>query len=130
MHLRQLNLFCFKNIEEAQLEFQNDIVCLLGKNGSGKTSLLDAIHYLSFTRSAINISDAQNVKIGLNQFMIKGQFEMGTLDSQEKMRIKEVLCSFQIGQKKILREDGQDCTKFSEHIGRFPVVLIAPQDIE
>ena len=130
MHLRKLNLFCFKNIDEAQLEFENDIVCLLGKNGSGKTSLLDAIHYLSFTRSAINTSDAQNVKIGLNQFMIKGQFEMGMLNSQEKMRTKEVMCSFQTGQKKILREDGQDCTKFSEHIGRFPVVLIAPQDIE
>ncbi len=122
MFLRNLNLFHFKNIEEAQLEFQRDVVCLLGKNGSGKTSLLDAIHYLSFTRSAINLSDAQNVKIGQGQFMIKGQFEISG-------KSKEVICSFQAGQKKIIREDGQDCIKFSEHIGRFPVVLIAPQDI-
>ena len=35
-----------------------------------------------------------------------------------------------MGQKKLIREDGQDCTKYSEHVGRYPVVLIAPQDIE
>ena len=46
------------------------------------------------------------------------------------VRPKEVLCAYQSGQKKIIREDGQDCTKFSEHVGRYPVVLIAPQDIE
>ena len=123
MHLRKLTLFNFKNIEEANLEFREKVLCFLGKNGSGKTSLLDAIHYLSFTRSAINLSDAQNVKIGQVQFITKGQFEI-------RGKSKEVICSFQTAQKKIIREDGQDCTKFSEHIGRFPVVLIAPQDIE
>jgi DNA replication and repair protein RecF len=123
VHLRKLNLFHFKNIEEARLEFQGDIICLLGKNGSGKTSLLDAIYYLSFTKSAINPSDAQNIQHGATQFINIGEFEMG--DKQ-----REVVCSFQQGQKKIIREDGQDCTKFSEHVGKYPAVLIAPQDIE
>jgi DNA replication and repair protein RecF len=157
VHLRKLNLFHFKNIEEAHLEFQGDIVCLLGKNGTGKTSLLDAIYYLSFTKSAINPSDGQNIKQGQSQFIIKGEFDMAiTKDSRsleaEKMssdvkeislvrespspeeragvRPKEVICAYQSGQKKIIREDGQDCTKFSEHVGKYPVVLIAPQDIE
>ena len=123
MHLRKLTLFNFKNIEETNLEFREKVICFLGKNGSGKTTLLDAVHYLSFTRSAINLSDAQNIKINQSQFIIKGQFERAG-------KSKEVSCSFQTGQKKIIREDGQDCAKFSEHIGRFPVVLIAPQDIE
>jgi DNA replication and repair protein RecF len=157
VYLRKLNLFHFKNIEEARLEFRGDIVCLLGKNGSGKTSLLDAIYYLSFTKSAINPSDAQNIQYGANQFIAKGEFEMSvnknfkslkdeimSLDAnmtslirqspspseKEGVRSKEVVCSFLQGQKKIIREDGQDCTKFSEHVGRYPVVLIAPQDIE
>jgi DNA replication and repair protein RecF len=164
VHLRQLNLFNFKNIEEAQLRFQSDIICLLGKNGSGKTTLLDAIYYLSFTKSAINPSDSQNIKQGQSQFIIKGEFDMAftrssrsfqedqmKLDAKEinlvrespspglprflageraGVRPKEVICAYQSGQKKIIREDGRDCIKFSEHVGKYPVVLISPQDIE
>jgi len=123
VYLQKLNLFNFKNIEEAQLEFRGKTVCLLGKNGSGKTSLLDAIYYLSFTKSAVNPSDTQNIRFGQSQFIVKGIFE-------KESRAHELICSFQNGQKKLIREDGQDCIKYSEHVGKYPVVLIAPQDIE
>jgi DNA replication and repair protein RecF len=121
--LRELRLFNFKNYAEANLRFENPVNCFLGKNGSGKTNLLDAMHYLSFTKSAINPSDSQNIKLGENQFMIKGIFE-----TQGKS--KEVICSYLQGQKKIVREDGQDYMRFSNHVGKYPLVLIAPQDIE
>ncbi len=122
MFLKELKLFNFKNYAEASLRFEQSVNCFLGSNGSGKTNLLDAMHYLSFTKSAINPSDAQNVRLGESQFMIKGHF-------QRQEKLKEVVCSFQTGQKKI-REDGQDYLKFSEHVGKYPVVMIAPQDIE
>jgi DNA replication and repair protein RecF len=123
VYLQKLNLFNFKNIEETQLEFSGNTICLLGKNGSGKTSLLDAIYYLSFTKSAVNPADVQNIKQGQSQFILKGIVE-------KESRTHELICSYQSGQKKLIREDGQDCTKYSEHVGRYPVVLIAPQDIE
>ena len=123
MFLQQLKPFNFKNYAEANLRFENSVNCFLGKNGSGKTNLLDAMHYLSFTKSAINPSDVQNIKLGESQFIIKGTFNV--LGKQ-----KEVICSYQQGQKKIVKEDGQDYLKFSEHVGKYPLVLIAPQDIE
>ena len=123
MFLQELKLFNFKNYAEANLRFENAVNCFLGKNGSGKTNLLDAMHYLSFTKGAINPSDSQNIKLGENQFIIKGTF-----DIQGKQ--KEVICSYQQGQKKNVKEDGQDYLKFSEHVGKYPLVLIAPQDIE
>lgn len=123
MQLQKLQLFNFKNYEETQLLFSDKIQCFLGNNGSGKTNLLDAIHYLAFTKSAVNPSDAQNIRHGQMQFVVKGDFLM-------KDKQKEVVCSFQQGQKKIIREDGQDYLKFSEHVGKYPAVLIAPQDIE
>lgn len=121
--LQQLKLYNFRNIEEARLEFSGKILCFLGKNGSGKTSLLDSIHYLAFTKSAVNPSDSQNILQGRAQFVVRGEFELNG-------KRKVVTCSFQQGQKKIINEDGQDYTKFSEHVGKYPVVLIAPQDIE
>ncbi len=123
MFLQELKLFNFKNYPEAILRFENPVNCFLGRNGSGKTNLLDAMHYLSFTKSAINPSDSQNVRLGESQFIIKGAFKV-----QEKL--KEVVCSYQQGQKKMVREDGQDYLKFSDHVGKYPLVLIAPQDIE
>jgi DNA replication and repair protein RecF len=123
VYLRHLTLFNFKNVEEANLRFDSDIICLLGKNGSGKTTLLDAIYYLSFTKSAINPSDSQNIMQGQSQFIVKSEFENNS-------KTYEVACAYQAGQKKIIREDGQDCIKFSEHVGKYPVVLISPQDIE
>lgn len=123
MFLKELKLFNFKNYAEANLRFDRQVTCFLGNNGSGKTNLMDAIHYLAFTKSATNPSDAQNVKLGENQFVVNGVF-------QRQQQLKEVTCSFQVGQKKIIREDGQDCVKFSDHVGKFPVVMIAPQDIE
>ncbi|MBS1506059.1 MAG: DNA replication and repair protein RecF [Bacteroidetes bacterium] len=123
MFLHELKLFNFKNYAEANLRFSEQLNCFLGNNGSGKTNLLDAMHYLSFTKSAVNPADAQNVKLGESQFMIKGGFTLGG-------KAREVVCSFQVGQKKTIREDGVDYTKFSDHVGKYPVVLIAPQDIE
>jgi DNA replication and repair protein RecF len=124
VHLQRLQLFNFKNYEEAELLFSDRIQCFLGNNGSGKTNLLDAIHYLCYTKSAVNPSDPQNIRHGQMQFVVKGDF---LVNSNQK---KEVICSFQQGHKKVMREDGVDYLKFSEHVGKYPAVLIAPQDIE
>jgi DNA replication and repair protein RecF len=119
LHLRRLNLFNFRNYEQASIAFEGDVHCLLGKNGSGKTNLLDAIYYLSFTKSSLLATDAQNIRNGQAGFSIKGTFGPN-----------EVLCSFQAGQKKTVKENGNDYSRLSEHIGKYPAVLIAPNDIE
>jgi DNA replication and repair protein RecF len=135
MRLEKLTVFNFKNYEEAQLDFKGNIHCFLGKNGSGKTNLLDAIYYLSFTKSSTNSSDSQNIRVPTktlsgfgslreqNQFFVKGTF-------LKNDKPAEVICSFQQGQKKIVKENELECSKFSEHIGKYPAVMVAPQDIE
>lgn len=120
MELRKLNLFNFRNYGELKVEFTGQVHCLLGKNGSGKTNLLDAIYYLSFTKSSLLATDTQNIRTGQNSFSIKGTFAND----------HEVMCSFQVGLKKVMREDGNDYSRLSEHIGKYPAVLIAPNDIE
>lgn len=123
MHLEKLTLYNFKNYEDAALELSPEVNCFFGLNGSGKTNLLDAVYYLSLTKSASHASDLQNIRQGESQFFIKGQF-------LNKKNRTEVLCSFTQGSKKLMREDGNDYKKMSEHIGKYPLVLIAPNDIE
>jgi DNA replication and repair protein RecF len=121
--LNALRLYNFKNYQEIDLLPDPKINCFLGNNGSGKTNLLDAIHYLAFTRSAINAADAQNIRTSQSQFMVKGNFSVSGKE-------KEVVCAYQLGMKKVMREDNQEYLKFSDHVGKYPVVLITPQDIE
>ncbi|MGE0771014.1 MAG: DNA replication/repair protein RecF [Cyclobacteriaceae bacterium] len=123
MRLEKLQLNGFRNYESATLEFKKQVVCFLGKNGAGKTNLLDAIHYLSFTKSALIPNDAANVKDDLDQFVIRGDFRLNGL-------CYDTACSYRSGAKKVLRVDGQDVPRMADHIGRFPVVMVTPNDIE
>lgn len=123
MRLQKLRLANFKNYEEINLQFPSKINVLTGINGSGKTNLLDAVYYLSFTKSAFQHVDPQNIRHGQDYFFIKGDFSLETATH-------EVSCGFQVKNKKSFREDGVEYQKLSEHIGKYPVVLIAPDDTD
>jgi DNA replication and repair protein RecF len=123
VRLERISLFNFKNYQQAAVSFEGDIHCILGKNGSGKTNLLDAIYYLGFTKSSINPSDSQNVGRAGDQFFIKGSFASGSSSN-------EIICSFQQGSKKVVKENGNEYNRLSEHIGKYPVVMIEPGEIE
>lgn len=123
MHLQTIRLTNFKNYESAQLDFSAQINCFLGNNGSGKTNLLDAIYYLSLTKSSTSSQDAQCILHNQPLFAIKGEF----LKDDKK---REVICGLQIGKKKLVKLDQKPYKKASEHVGKFPVVLIAPNDTD
>jgi len=123
VHLTDLILFDFKNYSEAHFSFEGRVNCFLGKNGVGKTNILDAIHYLAFTKSSLLSSDAQNVRHGSSQFIVKGKF-------YNDDRITEVACSYAPGIKKSIIVDGKETSRLADHIGKYPIVLIAPNDIE
>ena len=120
MHLQSLQLANFKNYAAVKIDLSAKINVLVGKNGSGKTNLLDAIHYLSLTKSAFS-ADNFSIRQGELFFFIKGVF-------QHNKDIRELSCSLQNGAKKIFREGVNEYQKLSEHIGKYPVVLIAPDD--
>ena len=123
MILQRITLFNFKNYENSDIRFCAGLNCLTGLNGSGKTNLLDAIYYLSLTKSAFNSIDSQNIKHECNFFSIRAEFEL-------KEKRHKLQCSLKQGEKKIFKVDDSPYEKLSEHIGKFPVVLIAPNDDE
>lgn len=123
MHLKNIQLTQFKNFSRVQTSFSSEINCLLGVNGSGKTNLLDAIHYLCLTKSAFNPLDVQNIQHDRDFFAIKGDFQMGE-------KTHEITCLLEAGKKKQLLNNGKAYEKMSEHVGLLPVVLIAPDETQ
>jgi DNA replication and repair protein RecF len=123
MHLESIDLIQFKNHLKTNLTFSSQLNCIMGLNGSGKTNILDSIHYLSLTKSAVQNSDTLNISHGQDFFAIKGNFQI-----EEKPL--EVRCTFEAGKKKLIYQNGKSLDKTSEHVGRIPLVLIAPDDTE
>jgi DNA replication and repair protein RecF len=121
MHLSHISLLNFKNYEQLELEFSNKINCFVGDNGTGKTNLLDAIHYLSLTKSYFNSLDTQNIRHGEEQFVIQADFEREGLD-------ENILCGVQRNRRKIFKRNKKEYAKLSEHVGLLPVVMISPAD--
>ncbi|GAB3635181.1 DNA replication and repair protein RecF [Hymenobacter arcticus] len=125
MTLDQLHLLFFKNYDEASLAFSPGINCFIGDNGSGKTNLLDAIYYLSLTKSAFASADAQSIKQGADFFVVKGKFDTPLLEQAETIQV-----SMRAGQKKTITHDKQPYDRLADHIGRYPAVLISPYDTD
>ena len=123
MHLQTIRLTNFKNYKSAQLDFSAQINCFLGNNGSGKTNLLDAIYYLSLTKSSTSSQDQHCILHNEPLFALKGEFS-------KDEKIREVICGLQLGKKKLVKLDQKPYRKPSEHVGKFPVVLIAPNDTD
>ena len=123
MHLETLQLINFKNYAEARVHFSSKINVLVGKNGSGKTNLLDAIYYLALTKSAVSGADNFCIRHGQQNFFLKGVF-------RQQNNVNEITSAFQAGAKKIFKEGVNEYQKLSDHIGKYPVVLIAPDDTD
>lgn len=134
MFLRELNILNYKNIREASLHFSDKLNCFIGLNGQGKTNILDAIYYLSFTKSAYNTIDSQNITHGEELAMLQGLYSMRNAqcamhndnDNEEVV----ISCGIKRGQKKQFRRGKKDYKRLIDHIGLIPLVMVSPQDSE
>ena len=122
LRLNNISLIQFKNYLSRSIPFTERIICISGRNGIGKTNLLDAIHYLCFTKSYFT-RDANNILKGYDGFRLEGEFEIW--DKPEK-----AICILRETGKKEFSINGQLYEKFSRHIGHYPCVIIAPDDIQ
>ncbi|MEP2026954.1 MAG: DNA replication and repair protein RecF [Reichenbachiella sp.] len=123
MFLQSLSLQYFKNYEKAEVSFCDHFNCLVGINGSGKTNVLDAIHYLSTTKSAFHSLDSQSINHDGQYFVVNGRFSL-------KGKQQKVHCSLKKNFRKTFKVDESEYERLSEHVGKFPVVMIAPNDDE
>jgi DNA replication and repair protein RecF len=121
--LEKIVISDFRNIHLQELDFSPNINCISGNNGEGKTNLLDAIYYLSMTKSAFSASDKFNFRHGTEEFSLSGAYRMENgLSSRFALKMNSR------GEKKVRRDDKQ-YPKVSDHIGALPIVMVSPADI-
>lgn len=122
MILNNIDILNFKNIASTTLEFSPGVNCLLGMNGMGKSNLLESIHFLSMARPMTPLPDNALIRHGEEMLIVKGDYltDAGAIDT--------IACGITRGKGKNLRRNGKEYKKFSEHIGRYPIVTVTPGD--
>lgn len=118
MFLSLLKLTNFKNHILSEFVFKERIVIFIGRNGVGKTNVLDAIHYLAVFKSFVNLIDSQLVSFDAEFFRIDAQLE----------NEYHVVAKYAQG-KKTIEINESKITKYSKHFGHIPLILSSPADI-
>ena len=124
--LRELRLRNFRNFAALDLEIPDAGAAIIGDNGSGKTNLLEAIHYLEIFRSFRGAGDEQLVRFGAEAFHIRGLFrDRGTGRSLEITAAYEPRT-----RRKRVTVDGVEAERLGDAIGRLGTVIFSPSDVE
>ena len=121
--LKKIVIQDFRNIAFQELSFSPNVNCISGGNGEGKTNLLDAIWYLSMTKSAFAASDKFSVRHGASSFAVAGTY---SFPSGPDVRFS--VQADGSGEKKVRRDD-KVYQKIASHIGVLTIVMVSPSDI-
>ncbi len=122
LQLDKITLAQYRNYTVNTFLFPNQITCITGKNGTGKTNLLDAVYYLCYTKSYFTSQQQGIAQHTTDGFRLEGFFEKAKIHSK-------VACKWQAGKKEIFLNDAV-VEKATDHIGKYSAVMIAPDDIE
>lgn len=123
MYLHRISCINYRNIEQCDLTFSDKLNCFVGANGMGKTNLLDAIYYLSFTKSHLGNIDSQLIRHNAEYFMIQGEY-------MRSGRTETITASVRRRMKKQFHRNKKEYPRMADHIGFLPAVLISPSDCD
>lgn len=121
MMLSQMSLHNYRNYETADISFSKGIQLLTGRNAQGKTNILEAILYLSTTRSHRTKNDQDLIRQGNDAFFIKGLVEKGNRKEDIRITVNEKGKNLFVYQNPV--------TKVSDFIGEFNAVMFCPDDM-
>jgi len=119
--LRALRLESFRNFPSLALELEAGLNFFFGPNGSGKTSILEAVSCLAVTRSLRGSSDLEVVKWGEGGFGVGGEL-------RDDVASRSIALRFSRGGAKEVTVDGERLAKLSDLLGIFRVAWFSPED--
>ncbi len=121
MVLRQIDLQNFRLHKYTSLEFSDKLNLIIGGNGQGKTSILEAIYYLCTTKSLNLAAESDVVTLGENYFDARGSFR-GLTKNSTKIYYDSTK------NKKSFFVDDKQVFNSSSVIGKFPIVSLIQSD--
>jgi DNA replication and repair protein RecF len=121
MQVTSLKLLNYRNYDQIELNFSNHCNLIYGKNGMGKTNLVESIYVLALTKSFRDLNDKVLIKDGRSLTKISGiifdnisnNYQIVISNDGKKVKINNNLCK-----------------KMSDYISNINVVLFSPNDLQ
>lgn len=124
MFLKKLNLTNFRNYLNLSLEFDTRPTILLGNNAVGKSNLLEAVYFLSTTKSQRVDEEIELIKQGEEVARVNGEL---TIDNGElELEIGMQIIDGKVSKRVKVNGLGR---RVIDYIGNFPAVIFYPSDI-
>ena len=128
MQIRRLRLQQFRNAQSADYQFQEGLIFITGANGSGKTTILEAIGLLSFLKSFRNGLDRDLIAFGASYYRVSAEFE--THGTRHKIGIAYGRTEPSAALAKVYDLDGARREKSANIIGKIATVVLSPDDLK
>lgn len=123
LEVQTLTIVQFKSYHKATFDFGSGFQVIVGRNGMGKTNVLDALHYLGLCRSYFSLRDHELVSHNHDFFRLEARV------LQDKKTVSYA-AKVQPGNRKEFEKDKKGYPLLADHIGQLPVVLVAPNDTD
>ncbi len=122
MFLSRIIIQDFKNIASADITLSPKMNCICGNNGEGKTNFIDAVYYLSMTKSFLSSTDKFTYTFGKERAVLHGSY----LSESEQEDVAVSVCC---DGDKCVKKNAKAYKRISDHIGHIPVVVVSPTDV-
>ena len=122
MHIKKLRLRNFRCFTEKEFEFDENVVVIKGKNGSGKSSILEALHYCCYLRSFRTHLNRELIKIDQDYFFIE-------LDVENSQITSQIQVGFGNEQGKLVKHNQKPINSYRELISQYRAVSVCADDI-
>lgn len=125
MILKKIVLKNFRNYDDQEVIFNNNFNFIYGKNGQGKTNILEGISFTTFGKSFLGSAEADCIKFGADEYYIEAVFENDLLNKDQ------IVINYSLSNKtKSIYRNKEKVSVFSSGLfGRFPLVFLSPQSL-
>ena len=123
MRVNSVTVCDFRNYGSFSVSFDDGINVLCGKNGIGKTNLLEGIFLFAGGKSFRGAKDREMIRFGCENAAVRLNFDTGGSTNELEARLFR-------GQKKQLFKNGFQVTRLSEYLGLFRAVVFTPDHME
>jgi DNA replication and repair protein RecF len=121
--LSRLQVWDFRNLRQVELALGRGTTLLLGRNGQGKSNVIEAVCYLGLLRSYRAQGIGPLIRWGQDSFTVRGELSAGAGEAKGSIAVTQ-------GAKRQLQVDGAAVERGSEFINRFLCVALVPEDVE
>ena len=122
MYIKKLILKNYRNYDNLELKFNQNLNIIIGNNAQGKTNILESIYLLGITRSFLTTNDKNLIKMGCNNCKVKASVLV-----MNRSKNLEVIIS-ELGKK--VKIDNKEVSRFSDYVAKFNIVIFGPHDLK